>query len=61
MFLGGWWKVSQFNEIHGSIAIEYGEQSFIQSLDNGLFKCGNSHGLGKNILYQLKYVFIIIF
>lgn len=43
---GGWWKVSKFAELHGSIAVEYGEQIFVQALDNGLFKCGNSHGLG---------------
>lgn len=39
----GWWHVSTFTEIEGSIAIEMGKDTYIYSLDNGLFTLGGPH------------------
>ncbi|KAJ6635679.1 Protein FRG1 like [Pseudolycoriella hygida] len=40
---GGWWKATTFNDIRGSVAIEYGRNSYITALDNGLFTLGAPH------------------
>lgn len=42
-FLGGWWCVSTFSEIEGSIAIEMGKGTYVYSLDTGLFTLGGPH------------------
>lgn len=44
---GGWWKVKQFHEINGNIAIEFGENSYVHSLDNGLFCIGSTRPFGE--------------
>lgn len=43
---GGWWKVTKFDEITGSVAIEFGKRSYVKSLDNGLFTLGAPHDEG---------------
>lgn len=43
---GGWWKVTNFSEINGSVAIQFGKRTFIKSLDNGLFTLGAPHNEG---------------
>ncbi|XP_031637505.1 protein FRG1 homolog [Contarinia nasturtii] len=44
---GGWWKASKFEDIIGSVAIEFGgKQTYIKSLDNGLFTIGAPHDEG---------------
>lgn len=40
---GGWWRASKFEDIIGSVAIEFGKQTYIKSLDNGLFTIGAPH------------------
>ncbi|XP_071847116.1 protein FRG1-like isoform X2 [Apostichopus japonicus] len=40
---GGWWCVSTFSEIEGSIAIEMGKGTYVYSLDTGLFTLGGPH------------------
>lgn len=40
---GGWWKATKFEDITGSVAIEYGKNSYITALDNGLFSLGAPH------------------
>ncbi|XP_028156331.1 protein FRG1 homolog [Ostrinia furnacalis] len=44
---GGWWTVSRIEDITGSISIEFGNNSYISALDNGLFTIGAPHGDGE--------------
>lgn len=44
---GGWWKVQQFPEINGNVAIEFGTNSYVHSLDNGLFCVGPTRPFGE--------------
>ncbi|XP_077158247.1 protein FRG1 [Paroedura picta] len=39
----GWWKVANFGEITGTVAIEMGQGAYINALDNGLFTLGAPH------------------
>ncbi|KAM7419513.1 hypothetical protein PAMA_016566 [Pampus argenteus] len=41
--VGGWWCVSGFGEITGTVAIEMHSNSYIHALDNGLFTVGAPH------------------
>lgn len=41
--LGGWWSVSSFGEITGTVAIEMQNKSYIHALDTGLFTLGSPH------------------
>ncbi|KAK4882407.1 hypothetical protein RN001_005726 [Aquatica leii] len=43
---GNWWKITTIEEINGPIAIEFGEQTYIKALDNGLFTLGAPHDQG---------------
>lgn len=43
---GGWWKATKFEEITGSVAIEFGNRTYIKSLDNGTFTLGPPHDEG---------------
>ncbi|CAF3255715.1 unnamed protein product, partial [Rotaria sp. Silwood2] len=44
---GGWWKVTKFHEINGNVAIEFGTNSYVHSLDNGLFCIGSTRSFGE--------------
>ncbi|XP_029015617.1 protein FRG1 [Betta splendens] len=41
--VGGWWSVSGFGEITGTVAIEMQNNSYISALDTGLFTLGAPH------------------
>ncbi|XP_037546394.1 protein FRG1 [Nematolebias whitei] len=41
--IGGWWCVSGFGEIAGTVAIEMQNNSYIHALDTGLFTLGAPH------------------
>ncbi|XP_059057492.1 protein FRG1 homolog [Achroia grisella] len=41
---GGWWKVTKIEDVTGSISIEFGNNTYISALDNGLFTIGAPHG-----------------
>lgn len=43
---GGWWKAQKFEEITGSVALEFGNRTYITALDNGLFTLGAPHDEG---------------
>lgn len=43
---GGWWKATKFEDIAGSVAIQFGNRTFVKSLDNGLFTLGAPHDEG---------------
>ncbi|XP_012231758.1 protein FRG1 homolog [Linepithema humile] len=43
---GGWWKVKNTYEITGTVAIEFGNQTYMKALDNGLFTLGIPHDEG---------------
>ncbi|XP_041979713.1 protein FRG1 homolog [Aricia agestis] len=43
---GGWWKVEKIEDLSGSIAIEFGTNSYVSALDNGLFTIGAPHDEG---------------
>ncbi|XP_014474529.1 PREDICTED: protein FRG1 homolog [Dinoponera quadriceps] len=44
---GGWWKVKNIFEITGTIAIEFGDRTYLKALDNGLFTLGAPHDEGE--------------
>ncbi|KAI4492896.1 hypothetical protein M0804_002687 [Polistes exclamans] len=44
---GGWWKTNSVKEITGTVAIEFGKQTYIKALDNGLFTLGAPHADGE--------------
>lgn len=44
---GGYWCVEEFNEISGAVGIEIGSMTYIQAMDNGLFKLGPSRNIGE--------------
>lgn len=44
---GGWWQAEKFDDITGSVAIQFGKQTYITALDNGLFSLGAPHGDGE--------------
>jgi protein FRG1 len=44
---GGWWKITKFHEINGNVAIEFGTNSYVHSLDNGLFSIGTTRPFGE--------------
>ncbi|GAA6234995.1 protein FRG1 [Lates japonicus] len=41
--VGGWWSISGFGEITGTVAIEMQNNSYIHALDTGLFTLGAPH------------------
>ncbi|KAG7458660.1 hypothetical protein MATL_G00222920 [Megalops atlanticus] len=41
--VGGWWAVSNFGEITGTVAIEMHGSSYVHALDTGLFTVGAPH------------------
>lgn len=44
---GGWWKVNNVTEITGTVAIQYGNRTYVKALDNGLFTLGAPHDEGE--------------
>ncbi|XP_018578263.1 protein FRG1 homolog [Anoplophora glabripennis] len=44
---GNWWKVTKVEEISGPVAIEFGNQTYVKALDNGLFTLGAPHNEGE--------------
>ena len=44
---GGWWKAEHFHEVNGNVAIEFGTNSYVHSLDNGLFCVGSTRPFGE--------------
>lgn len=44
---GGWWRATKFEDIVGSVAIQFGKRTYIKSLDNGLFTLGAPHDEGE--------------
>lgn len=51
---GGWWRVKEFQEITGPIAIEVFPFSYILAKDDGTFTFGAPHNEGQLYLYDLK-------
>ena len=47
-FVGGWAKLDSIRGITGSIAIEFGNQTYVTALDNGLFTLGPPHKEGND-------------
>lgn len=45
-FIGGWWKATQVSEVTGTVAIEFGTNTYMKALDNGLFTLGAPHEEG---------------
>ncbi|CAN9510232.1 unnamed protein product [Ophioblennius macclurei] len=41
--VGGWWSVSDFGEITGTVAIEMQNNAYIHAMDTGLFTLGAPH------------------
>ncbi|XP_015594473.1 protein FRG1 homolog [Cephus cinctus] len=43
---GGWWKAKNVSEMTGTVTIEFGKQTYMKALDNGLFTLGAPHNEG---------------
>lgn len=43
---GGWWKAKSFADITGTVAIQFGDRSYVRAMDNGLFTLGAPHNDG---------------
>ncbi|XP_037328950.2 protein FRG1 [Pungitius pungitius] len=41
--IGGWWAISNFGEISGSVSIEMQNNAYIHAMDSGLFTLGAPH------------------
>ena len=50
---GGWWVVSSFGEMSGTVAIEMQNNTYIHAMDNGLFTLGAPHN-GKESMEVLS-------
>lgn len=33
---GGWWRVKKIEDVTGSICIEFGKNTYVSALDNGM-------------------------
>lgn len=44
--VGGWTTISDISEFVGTIAVEFGNQTYMKALDNGLFTLGAPHDEG---------------
>lgn len=44
---GGWWKITEVSEIHGSVALEFAFMKYIKPMDNGLFELGEQRDVGE--------------
>lgn len=44
---GGWRKAKEISEINGAVAIEFGNNTYLKALDNGLFILGPPHRIGE--------------
>nr|XP_003701004.1 PREDICTED: protein FRG1 homolog [Megachile rotundata] len=44
---GGWWKATQVLDVTGTVAIEFGNHTYMKALDNGLFTLGAPHDEGE--------------
>lgn len=45
-FIGNWAEVKFIREISGPIALEFGSQTYVTAMDNGLFTLGPPHNEG---------------
>jgi len=43
---GGWRQALLFDDISGAVAIEIGSRTYLEALDNGLFKLGQPRDIG---------------
>lgn len=44
---GDWFKISKFEQITGSVAIEFGAHQYVRALDNGMLILGAPHSRGE--------------
>lgn len=45
-FIGNWAEVKFIREVSGPIALEFGSQTYVTAMDNGLFTLGPPHNEG---------------
>ena len=57
-FLGGWWEVTNFDELTGPVSIEHQSMCYMQAQDNGTFSMSNSHAAG---MISLSNTFIVTY
>lgn len=43
---GGWWTANKLEDITSNVAIQFGKQAYVKSMDNGLFTLGAPHDEG---------------
>lgn len=44
---GGWYRTTKVSEITGTVAVEFGNHTYMKALDNGLFTLGSPHNEGE--------------
>lgn len=54
---GGWWTVTKFDDIIGSVALELGKQRYIKCLQDGTVILGRPHNEGKSISLGKQILF----
>lgn len=48
--IGNWAEAKLGSEISGPVALEFGTQTYVTAMDNGLFTLGPPHNEGKHII-----------
>jgi len=46
LFIGNWAEAKSVSEISGPVALEFGSQTYVTAMDNGLFTLGPPHNEG---------------
>lgn len=46
LFTGNWAEAKLVSEISGPVALEFGSQTYVTAMDNGLFTLGPPHDEG---------------
>jgi len=46
LFTGNWAEAKLVSEISGPVALEFGSQTYVTAMDNGLFTLGPPHNEG---------------
>gem|GEM_PF-4287049 len=58
---GGWWKAKSYEQMTGTVCIEFSMGMYVRALDNGLFTLGAPHGEGIQYQYILYIIYIFFF
>lgn len=57
---GGWWKCTEVSQMHGSIAIQFGDHRFVKALDDGKFVLSAPHPKGEAPSFDEEFSAFIV-